>query len=66
MSAHPKTFERLSGELRLTTDPVRIDQLLDDWWDAQNLATNWDADQWGLNPDDPIWNQLDQKGFHHV
>jgi hypothetical protein len=56
MPAHPKTFERIERRLQMTTDPVLRDALLDEMLDVRELATNWDADQWGLNPDDPMWD----------
>ncbi|MBT0771833.1 hypothetical protein KIH74_23025 [Kineosporia sp. J2-2] len=61
MPGHGLAYERLSNGLRATTEPARRDELLDEWIDMRDLATNYDADQWGLNPDDPMWDQLDQQ-----
>jgi hypothetical protein len=32
--------------------PVRLVELLDQWVDIRDRATEWDADQWGFAPDD--------------
>ncbi|WP_282795751.1 hypothetical protein [Streptomyces sp. CC224B] len=52
MPAHPAAYGRLAAQLRLTPDPDLRDQLLDTWLDYRDLATEWDARQWGLQPDD--------------
>jgi len=51
MPAAPKAFERLASELTLATNPVRRDELLDEWLDYRDCATEWDAQQWGFDPD---------------
>lgn len=51
MPAHPAAYARLANRLRETTEPATRDQLLDQWLDYRDHATDWDADQWGLNPD---------------
>ncbi|MFF4791882.1 hypothetical protein ACFY2M_19435 [Streptomyces sp. NPDC001276] len=51
MPAHPRAFQRLANQLAATTDPAKRDVLLDEWLDVRDRATEWDADQWGLNPD---------------
>lgn len=51
MPAHPRAFWRLAEELASATDPGRRDELLDEWIDYRDRATEWDADRWGLNPD---------------
>lgn len=52
MPAHPKFFVHLADQIRNTTDPGRRDELLDQWVDIRDRATEWDADQWGFAPDD--------------
>jgi len=39
----------------MATDSASRDAILDQWLDVSTLATDYDADQWGLNPDDPMW-----------
>lgn len=51
MGAHPNAFERLADRLRRTKVPFVRDQLLDQWLDFRDRATEWDAKQWGFNPD---------------
>lgn len=58
MPAHEKTYDRLTASLKATLDPAQRDALLDEWVDIRDRATEYDADQWGLNPDDPMWGSL--------
>lgn len=51
MSAHPDAFERLGQKLVAARDPEVVDQLLDQWSDYRDRATDWDGDQWGFDPD---------------
>lgn len=51
MSAHPLAFQRIAKDLTATTNPDRRNELLDEWLDARDRATEWDADQWGFDPD---------------
>jgi hypothetical protein len=51
MPAHPKAFARMANELRAARSRDHQDQILDRWNDAALLATEWDADQWGFDPD---------------
>lgn len=51
MPAHPKAYALLAERLATTTDPTTRDQLLDKWLEYRQLATNWDASQWGFDPD---------------
>ncbi|WP_258563016.1 hypothetical protein [Streptomyces phytophilus] len=39
------------GQLAAATTRSRQDELLDYWLDLRDRATEWDADQWGLDPD---------------
>jgi hypothetical protein len=55
MGAHRRTFARLESRLAMATDSASRDAILDQWLDVSTLATDYDADQWGLNPDDPMW-----------
>ena len=57
MGGHPAFFARLTRSLEATNDPARQDEILDSWNEAAHLATNWDADRWGLDPDDPMWQE---------
>ncbi|MFF4409824.1 hypothetical protein [Streptomyces sp. NPDC001404] len=51
MPAHPETYALLAALLRQTRDPDRRNRLLDIWIDIRDHATEWDARQWGLDPD---------------
>ncbi|MFF2571065.1 hypothetical protein [Streptomyces sp. NPDC058084] len=51
MPAHPAAFANLAARLRRTRNPVRRDQLLDIWLDIRDRATEWDARQWGFDPE---------------
>ncbi len=51
MPAADKAFERLTQRLIDAADADQIDMLLDHWFDIRNRATEWDAMQWGFNPD---------------
>ena len=53
MPAHPRAFQRLAEDLTASTDPGKRDELLDEWLDYRDRATEWDADQWNLGPD--LW-----------
>ncbi|MGW4493808.1 hypothetical protein [Streptomyces sp. NPDC004376] len=53
MPAHPRVFEHLAQQLAATPDPHARDALLDQWIDLRDRVTEWDADQWNLNPD--LW-----------
>jgi hypothetical protein len=63
MPAAPQAFERLARRMLHTIEhePDRarrlaeIDAALDMWNDYEQRATNWDARQWGLDADDPVW-----------
>lgn len=49
MSAHPDAFARLAERIRRTENMSVIDSLLDQWLVYKNLATDWDAQQWGFD-----------------
>lgn len=51
MPAHPKAFASLAVRLAATADPATVDLLLDQWLDYRDYATEWDAGQWGFQPD---------------
>lgn len=51
MSASEAFYEAMRNRLSKTTDPKVIDQLLDFWNDATNLATEFDAAIWGFHPE---------------
>ncbi|MEU5976322.1 hypothetical protein [Streptomyces sp. NPDC047315] len=51
MPAHPNHYQRLATELATATRPARRDELLDEWLDWRDLATEWDAQLWGFDPD---------------
>ncbi|MEW1630790.1 hypothetical protein AB0387_25950 [Streptomyces sp. NPDC089173] len=51
MPAHPKAFQRIADQLATTTDPDRRNELLDEWLDYRDQATEWDARRWGFDPD---------------
>ena len=51
MPAHPRAFQRIANDIATTADPDKRDELLDEWLDCRDRATEWDADQWGLSPD---------------
>ncbi|MFD6415972.1 hypothetical protein [Streptomyces sp. NPDC060194] len=53
MSAGKGAFRRLAAELAAATTPARRDELLDEWVDYRDRATEYDADQWGFNTD--LW-----------
>lgn len=50
MSAPETFYDALRAELAKTTNKRTIDNLLDFWNDSTNLATDWDAINWGLEP----------------
>lgn len=47
-------FHNLTLLLERASTPEEYDELLDMWWDARTRASEWDADQWGLQPE--MWN----------
>jgi hypothetical protein len=49
MPCHPKALARLAANI--ARDRANADYWLDQWIDATTRATEWDADQWGFNPD---------------
>lgn len=51
MPASQAAFEGLAARLRLAADPGSVDLLLDQWLDYRDRATEWDAAQWGFDPD---------------
>lgn len=51
MPATPDAFEALAARLRQAKTVQDRDHWLDVWIDYQTRATEWDADQWGLDPD---------------
>lgn len=51
MPAHPTFFTQLADQIRDAANPKRRDELLDQWLDIRDRATEWDADQWGFAPD---------------
>lgn len=51
MPAHPKAYAGLAERLAATADPVTRDALLDAWLNYRDRATEWDASQWGFDPD---------------
>ena len=51
MPAHADAYRWLYREIAATDDRARQDELLDEALGYQKLATMWDADQWGLDPD---------------
>lgn|GEM_PF-6679779 len=51
MGAHPGAFAHLADQIKDATRPDVIDSLLDQWWDIQHRATEWDAEKWGFDPD---------------
>lgn len=48
MPASPEAFENLSQHLRRASSRQLQDGLLDLWLEYRDLATEWDADQWGF------------------
>jgi hypothetical protein len=55
MPAPPIFFQNLTLLLERATSPTEYDELLDLWWDARTRASQWDADQWGLELDMTSW-----------
>lgn len=51
MPASEVAFEYLANRIRETSDRAKQDGLLDIWIDYRDRATEWDAEQWGFNPD---------------
>lgn len=51
MSAHPDAFKKLSKDISRTKDRKIHDELLDRWLDYRDRATEWDAQNWGFDPD---------------
>lgn len=49
MPCHPKALARYARHIR--ADRSSADRWLDEWIDVTTRATEWDADQWGFNPD---------------
>jgi hypothetical protein len=50
VGAHPSAIERLLLLLSEATDSGVVDELLDRLNEAHNLASEWDAGQWGFHP----------------
>ena len=48
---HETAREYLLSRIRVATSPGFRDQLLEQLYDADNRATDWDARQWGFQPD---------------
>ena len=53
MPGHPRAFQCIARELAAATNSDRRDELLDEWLDYRDRATEWDADRWGFTPD--LW-----------
>lgn len=52
MPASPEAFERLARHIAgAEGNRLLQDGLLDIWLEYRDLATEWDADKWGFNPD---------------
>jgi len=55
MGCHPDTVARLADQLKrlidLAATPAQLDDQLDQLVEVLCRATEWDADQWGLDPD---------------
>lgn len=51
MSAHPDAYARLARDLSRTKDRKIHDELLDQWLDYRYLASEWDGEQWGFDPE---------------
>jgi hypothetical protein len=52
MPAHPGAFKKLSERIRAADGNRRLqDGLLDLWLEYRDLATEWDGDRWGFDPD---------------
>lgn len=51
MPASEKHFNILRTCLEEAETREEQDKLLDEWLDLTNLASEWDARQWGFNPD---------------
>ena len=44
------------------SDTSEVDRLLEERYSYTHLATNWDADMWGMNPDEPAWWEPFEQG----
>lgn len=51
MGASPEVFAALAERLTQSRDRQLLDELLDQWFDYACRVTDWDAEQWGLDPD---------------
>jgi hypothetical protein len=52
MPASPEAFRTLAIHIKAADGNRRLqDGLLDLWLEYRDLATEWDADRWGLKPD---------------
>lgn len=51
MPAPEKFYEQLKERLRGETDRKVQDKLLDLWLATTQMATEWDAKEWGFDPD---------------
>ncbi|AZM53317.1 hypothetical protein DMA15_12570 [Streptomyces sp. WAC 01529] len=51
MPASPKAFAALAERLVAASTVEGRDALLDRWLDYRDRATEWDAAQWGFDPD---------------
>jgi hypothetical protein len=49
--AHQEAFNRLSSNLAEASSSREVDHILDEWYDIDQRATEWDADLWGLRED---------------
>ncbi len=49
--ASDKFYEHMVGLLLKAETRMAQDALLDIWIDSTTRATEWDADQWGFDPD---------------
>lgn len=56
MSAPKEYFEELARDLLKVKSPQDRDMILDEWYDAQHRATDYDAIEWGFNPKTWMYN----------
>jgi len=58
MPAHQKAYRRIFDMVAQAKSSRDQDRWLDEALDLRQRATDWDADQWGFNPD--LWMEAER------
>ena len=62
MPAHQRVFDTIGFKISRTNDRRLQNILLDMWLEYRDLATEWDGDKWGFNPDKWMQREREQMG----